>query len=237
MPLKDLLISSLPEYSEKIISDKQISFRPMIVSEEKGMLLALQTDNKETIIKTLAKTIAACLNTNKDWTIPEFEHIFLLLRMKSIGELEGFVIKCPQTQEEVTVKVDLTKQIRTIKNKINNKVKINDNLIVVFKEPTVKTLLKYPNYKTSTDEMYGFIAACVKHIQNQKEIIDCSETPEKEVIEFIQNLSSSQFKDVLSYFNSLPKVQVFSTYQTSDGVTREITIEGLFEFISFFLTI
>jgi len=237
MALKDLLISSLPQYSDTLISGKEVYFRPMIVSEEKALLLAIQSGNNQTLLKTLTNVISACFGSSKDWTVADFEHMFLLLRAKSVGELEGFTIKCPDTGEEVSIKVDLTKQIRLIKNKNTNKVKLNENLIVVFNEPTIKLLLKYPNYKTSTEETYAFIASCIKQIQNQKEVIDCSEVSEKEVIDFVKNLTSGQFKAVVSYFDTLPQVEVFSTYQTSDEKTREIKIKGLFDFISFFLII
>ena len=237
MAIKDLLLTSLPQYCEDLVSGKNVCFRPIIIAEEKALLLAIQTDNKQSILKTMINVMSSCFGGNKDWTIADFEHMFLLLRAKSIGEIEGFTITCPHTKEEVNIKINLTKQIRLTKNKSSNKVKINDNLVVIFKEPTVKHLLKYPNYKTSTDEFYGFIASCIKQIQNQKENIDCSELPEKEVIEFVQNLTSSQFKSVINYFDTLPQVEVYGEYQTSDGVNREIRIRGLFDFISFFLNI
>ena len=237
MALKDLLITSLPQYAETLVSDKQISFRPMVVSEEKALLLAIQSGNKQTILQTLMKIISGCFDSNKDWSVSEFEHMFLLLRAKSIGETEGFVIKCPQTEEEVSIKINLTKQIRLIKNKTNNKIKLNESIMLILKEPTVKTLLKYPNYKESDEELYAFIGSCIKQIQKEKEIIDCSEITEKEKIDFIENLTSGQFKELVSYFDTLSHVEVFSEYETSDGVSREINIRGLFDFISFFLTI
>lgn len=237
MPLKDLLTTSLPEYCHDLISGKNVCFRPMVVAEEKALLLAIQTQDKQTILKTLTNIISSCFGGNKDWLLSDFEHMFLLLRAKSIGETEGFIVKCPTTNEEVSIKIDLSKNTRLSKNKSNNKIKINDNLVIVFKEPSLKCLFKYPNYKSSTQELYGFIATCIKQIQNQKEIIDCSELPEKEVVEFIQNLTSSQFKSVIEYFDELPKVEVFGEYTTTDGVKREIQIRGIFDFISFFLNI
>ena len=237
MPLKDLLITSLPQYCQDLVSGKNVCFRPMVVAEEKALLLALNSQDKLSLLKTLSNVMSSCFSGTKDWSIGEFEHMFLLLRAKSIGEVEGFTIKCPQTGEDVNVKINLTEQIRPLKGKTTNKVKINDNLIIVFKEPTLKTLLKYPNYKTSTEEFYGFIASCIKQIQNKKEVIDCSELPEKEIIEFIQNLTSAQFKSVIGYFDGLPQVEVFAEYQTTDGVKREITIKGLIDFIGFFLNI
>jgi len=234
MPLKDLLLSSLPQYCETLASGKEVCFRPMIVAEEKALLLAKHSDNKQTILKTLINVINACFGSSKDWSISDFEHMFLLLRAKSIGEVEGFTIKCPETGEDVNIKINLLKDVTQTKGKGSNKIKLNENLLLVMKEPTVKILLKYPNYKQSTEDLYGFIGACIKQIQHQKEIIDTSESSEKELADFIQNLTSSQFKTITEYFDALPAIEITSKYQTSDGKSRLITIKGLFDYINFF---
>ena len=46
MALKDIIISSFPQYCEKLQSGKQVSFRPIIVLEEKSLLLAKQSKDK-----------------------------------------------------------------------------------------------------------------------------------------------------------------------------------------------
>lgn len=234
MALKDLLISSLPQYCDNLVSGKQVCFRPMIVSEEKSLLLAKHSNNKQSILKTLNNIICSCFNENKDWLLSDFEHMFLLMRAKSIGEIETFSIKCPETQENVDIKINLLKDVNLKKGKTNNKVKINDNLVIILKEPTVKTLLKYPDYKNSDKDFYGFISSCIKQIQTQKESIDCSETSEKELLEFIESLTSEQFKKIVSYFDNIPQVEIISNYITSDGKQRQIKIKGIFEFINFF---
>lgn len=236
MGLKDLLLSSLPQYTETLVSGKEVSFRPMIVSEEKALLLAKHSNNKQTILKTLINIINSCFGASKDWVIPDFEHMFLLLRAKSIGEIEGFIIRCPDTGEEINIKINLLKDVKITNLKNSNKIKLNDNLLLVMKEPSVKTLLKYPEYKDNTEHLYGFIGSCIKQIQNQKEIIEASETSEKEIKEFVENLTSGQFKAVTQYFDNLPNVEIISNYQTSDGKQRQIKLKGIFDYINFFFS-
>jgi hypothetical protein len=237
MALKDLLLSSLPQYCETLASGKEICFRPMTVSEEKAILIAKNSGNKQTIIKTLMNIISVCFEDITVKTLPiwDFEHMFLLLRSKSIGEIEQFKITCPETKEEVKIQINLTKDV-VLKNNIknNNKIKLNDNLLLVFKEPTIQTFLNYPNYTSSSEEFYKFIGSCIKQIQNKKEIIECSELSENETTEFVQNLTSQQFKKVIEYFDTLPLLQIETKYQTPDEKQREIQIKGLFNYINFF---
>lgn len=234
MPIKDLLLSTLPQYCETLINGKSVCFRPMIVSEEKALLLSKHSGNKQAVLKTLINIINSCYESSKDWSVYEFEHMFLLLRAKSIGEVEGFKIKCPDTGEEVDITINLNKDVHLNKNKGNNKIKLNENLLLNFKEPTVKTILKYPNYKESTEELYKFIGSCIKEIQTQKEVISCSDLSEKELTEFVNNLTSSQFKSVISYFDNLPNLEVIGNYTTKDGIQRKIVIKGIFDYINFF---
>lgn len=235
MALKDILISSLPQYSDTLPSGKQVFFRPMVVSEEKSILLAKQSEDKKSILKTLSNVLNNCFEgiDVKKSTVSDFEYMFLILRAKSIGEIEGFVVKCPETGSDVNIKVNLSKDIKINKNKQNGKIKLNDNLILIMKEPTFANLLKYPDYNSDGQDLYSYISSCIKSIQNQKESIDCSEMPEKELVEFIQNLTPAQFKLVLNFFESIPQIEIPVEYVVED-TKRIIKIKGVFNFINFF---
>ena len=53
MALKDLLLSGFPEYCESLPSGREVCFRPMVVSEEKSLMLAKTSQDKSTILNTL----------------------------------------------------------------------------------------------------------------------------------------------------------------------------------------
>jgi len=236
MPLKDLITSSFPQYCETLVSGKSVCFRPMIVLEEKSLLLVKDSDDKTGVLKTLMNIINSCFDgfIAKESSIADFEHAFLLLRAKSLGEIESFSIKCPDTDEDAILKINILNDIKINKPKSSPKIKINNNLLLIMTPPTIKTLIQYPDYNTNSDKIYSYVASCLKQIQTQKEIINCEDKPEKEIVEFIQNLTPQQFNMIIEYFDSLPSIQISSNYKTSDGVTRQINIKGLFNFINFF---
>ena len=60
MALKDLLLSSLPQYCEILPSETKICFRPMVVSEEKALILAKNTSDRLGLLKTLESIILNC---------------------------------------------------------------------------------------------------------------------------------------------------------------------------------
>lgn len=236
MALKDLIISSFPQYCEKLASGRSVCFRPMTVLEEKSLLLTKQSEDKLSILKTLTNIISNCFENIEvnSFSIAELEQSFLLLRSKSLGEIEQFTIKCPVTNEMVNFQVNLITDLKVNTTKPNPKIKLNSNLLLVLNPPTVKTLLKFPEYNSNSENVYGFIASCVKQINTQKEVINCSDKSEKEIIEFIQNLTPQQFNTIIGYFDSLPAAEIIPEYKTSDGELRKVSIKGIFNFINFF---
>jgi len=239
MPLKDLLLSSLPQYCEVLPSGKRVCFRPMVVSEEKALILAKNTSDRLGILKTLENIVLECCqdfkkSDFKKLKIADLEYLLLLLRAKSIGEVEGFTLKCPETDESVSLKVNIIKDTTFKDSTVNNKIKLSENLLLVMSEPTVEHLLNCPEYDLTEDGFYQFIALCIKQIQSRNEIKEGKELPLQELVEFIKVFTSEQMKSVLNYFDNITKTEITKQYTTSDGTQRSIVIKGLFNYINFF---
>lgn len=239
MALKDLILSSLPQYCETLASDRKVCFRPMVVSEEKALILAKNTSDKIGILKTLENIFLNCCQDFKKTDfkklkISDVEHLFLLLRAKSIGEVEGFSISCPHTGEAVSLKIDILKDLKIHKSSPTNKIKLSDNLLLVMAEPTVENLLKTPEYDTNEEDFYKFIGSCIKQVHTVKEIKDCKDLPEDELTEFVKVLTSAQLQKIIDYFDKITRLEIIKEYQTKDEVKRKISIRGLFNYINFF---
>lgn len=239
MALKDLILSSLPQYCETLASDKKVCFRPMVVSEEKALILAKNTSDKTGIIKTLENIVLNCCQDFKKTDFKklklcDLEHLFLLLRAKSIGEVEGFSLKCPYTEEPITLKIDILKDLKIQKSSSSNKIKLTDNLVLVMSEPTVENLLKTPNYDSDEEEFYKFIGSCIKQVHTVNEIKEGKDLPENELTEFIKVLTSAQLEKIVNYFDALTRIEIIKEYKTKDEISRTIKIKGIFNYINFF---
>lgn len=239
MALKDLLLTNLPNYCFSLESGTEMCFKPMVVSQEKAILISKQSENFKSTIKTLSEVMQNCVDKTIDvnnLSLWDFENLFLLIRAKSIGEIENFKIKCPETDEEVQITINLLKDISLNKKiKVNNKV-VLDNLALIFNTPTITDLLNSPEHTESENDYYKFIASCLKQIQTKREVIDCKEIGLQETTEFIQTLTSQQFKKVLTFFEELPNLQIKIKYSTTDGKERNLTIKGLKNYINFFFS-
>ena len=90
------------------ISKKKVEYRPYLVKEEKLLMLAMESQDPNMIMKTVQDIIEACtFNKVKTKTLPtaELELLFLKLRSKSVGETSK--IGGPAVAKYVTKKVVL----------------------------------------------------------------------------------------------------------------------------------
>ena len=93
----------VPTYEMTLPSrDEKIGFRPFTVKEEKILMIAAESENKDEIFNAVSKMIDACTFNKLDVKkLPLFdiEYIFLQIRSKSVGEIAKFRVVCPDDLE------------------------------------------------------------------------------------------------------------------------------------------
>jgi DNA phosphorothioation-dependent restriction protein DptG len=83
----------------------------------------------------------------------------------------------------------------------------------------------------SVDDTFSMISSCVEQIYSEEESWSASDVTKKEMNEFLEQLSSKQFKQIEKFFETMPKLShtVFVT-NPNTGVENEILLEGLTSF-------
>jgi hypothetical protein len=162
----------------------------------------------------------------------DIEYIFLQIRSKSVGEIITPTIICPVTNEPQIITINIP-DIKIIKPpKHSNKIKIQEDIILTMKYPSLNMLIKSNGEIDYTDpsSFYNIITECVVSIQTKEETIDATSLPPEEVSDFIDNMTVSQFESVLEFFLTSPRMECITTYTTSDDVEREVVMSGLSDF-------
>ena len=83
-------------------SDEKISYRPFLVKEEKILLMAMESEKNEDIVRAVEQIVSECtFNKVNISTMPMFdvEYIFLNIRAKSIGEISKLKLLCPDDKK------------------------------------------------------------------------------------------------------------------------------------------
>ena len=238
MPLPKI---ATPTYELVLPSTKKtIKYRPFLVKEEKLLVLALETEEQKQITNAVKSVIKNCIQTRgiKVETLPTFdiEFLFLNIRGKSVGEEVDVNIIAPDDGvTEIPVKIDID-QIKVIENpEHNNKIKLNDELMMEMKYPSLEQFIKnnFDLNQSNFDQSFDLIASCVNKIYSEDEVWSADDVSKKEIIEFLEGMNSIQFKDIEKFFETMPKLSHTVTVKNKNtGVESEVVLEGLSSFFA-----
>ena len=239
MPLPKI---STPTYELELPSTgKTIKFRPFLVKEEKLLVLALESDDSKEITNAIKAVLKDCIQTRgvKVDTLPTFdiEYLFLNIRGKSVGEDIEVSVLCPddgETYAEVQISID---DIKVTKDKNHsNQIKIDENLMMEMKYPSLDQFVK-SNFEFSNDnqvdQSFELIASCIDKVYSADEAWTTDDFTKKEVTEFLEQMNSAQFKEIESFFSTMPKLS--HEVQVVNPKTKKkskVTLEGLASFFA-----
>ena len=239
MPLPKI---STPTYQLELPSTgKTVKYRPFLVREEKLLVIALESEDTTQITTAIKDVIKNCIQSRgvEVETLPTFdiEFLFLNIRAKSVGEEIEVNIICPDdetTTVPVTINVD---DIQVQKDKAHtNKIKIDDSLMMEMKYPSLDQFIKSNFDFTDGNQMeqsFDLISSCVDKIYNEEEAWDSSDVTKSEIIEFLEQMNSSQFKEIEMFFETMPKLaHTIKVKNPNTKVTNSVTLEGLSSFFA-----
>ena len=220
---------------------KKIKYRPFLVKEEKILILALETRDQNQITNAVKDVLKKCVITRgiKIDDLPTFdiEYLFLNIRAKSIGEDINMIVTCPddrKTEVDVTVYVD---EIKVIKSKEHVKdITLDKDMTLRMKYPSLNQFIE-TNFdteeesQTTVDKTFQLIADCMDTVYTKEDAWDSKDYSPNERLEFIEQLSSKQFKQVEKFFATMPKLS--HTIEVTNPNTKKkskIVLEGLADF-------
>ena len=239
MPLPKI---ATPTYELELPSTKQaIKYRPFLVKEEKLLVLALESEDNKQITTAIKSVIKNCISTKgiKVETLPTFdiEFLFLNIRGKSVGEEVEVNITAPDdgvTPIPVTINLD---EIKVTEDKEHTrKIKIDDTLMMEMKYPSLDQFIRNNfNFEESNniDQSFELIAGCIDKIFSEDEVWAAADCTKKEIMEFLEQMNSIQFKEIEKFFDTMPKLS--HTVKVINPVTKvksDVVLEGLSSFFA-----
>ena len=237
MPLPKI---ATPTYELELPSTgKTVKYRPFLVKEEKLLVLALESEDTKQITTAIKAVLKSCVLTKgiKVEHLPTFdiEFLFLHIRGKSVGEEIEVNITCPddeKTQVPVTLNLE---DIKVQKNdKHNNQIKLDDNLMMELKYPSLDEFIKN-NFdfkdESAMEQSFKLIASCIDKIYNEEEVWVAGDCTKKEITEFLESMNSQQFKKIEEFFTTMPKLShTIKVKNPETKVESEVVLEGLASF-------
>jgi hypothetical protein len=239
MPLPKI---ATPTYELELPSTGQtVKYRPFLVKEEKLLVIALESEDTKQITNAIKTVIKNCIETKniKVESLPTFdiEFLFLNIRGKSVGEEIEVNVICPDDGEtSVPIKINVD-DIRVQRNDEHIKqIKLDDNLMMEMKYPSLDQFIKN-NFDLSSnnamEQSFELVASCVDKIYNEDEVWSASDVTKKELMEFLDQMNSGQFKQIEKFFETMPKLSHTVTVKNPiTDVESEVVLEGLSSFFA-----
>ena len=239
MPLPKI---ATPVYELELPSTGQtIEYRPFLVKEEKVLVIALESEDTKQITSAIKNVIKNCIRTKgvKVEDLPTFdiEYLFLNIRGKSVGEEIEVNVTCPDdgvTQVPITINLD---DIQVQKNEDHsNRIKVDDSIMMEMKYPSLDQFIKNNfdfDEKNAMDQSFDLIATCIDKVFTEEEVWAVEDCSKKEIVEFLEQMNSSQFKEIEKFFETMPKLS--HSIKVKNPKTKKentVVIEGLAGFFA-----
>jgi len=229
-----------PTYELEVPStDDKIKYRPFLVKEEKILLIAMESGKSEDIIQAVKDIVDECTFNKLDIAnLPMFdiEYVFLNIRAKSVGEISKLKLLAPDDKKTyVETEINLTEVQVQVDEEHTNKIELTDDMGMIMTYPTIDSFQKTGIQTIKAENMLDIIAACVLQIYEKKgeKVYQAKDQTKKELIEFIEQLNTQQFKKLQKFFDTMPKLKhTIKVKNPKTKKTSEITLNGLNDFFA-----
>ena len=220
---------------------KKITFRSFLVKEEKILMMAMQSEEPNDMVRALKDIITNCVEDDiviDNIASFDLEYLFLQLRARSVGNmipitysLEEDCTNGGKCQFETEINIDDVKV---------EKKKEHKDLIDLTKD--IKIKMKYPEMTsammvagTQGEEMvnrtFDLIGDCIEYIMDGEQMHNLKDYTKEEKDEFLNSLSTGHFKEIQNFFDTMPKLQhqVVAKCKTCQKEDTKV-LEGLGDF-------
>ena len=232
MPLPKI---STPTYDLTIpSSERKIKYRPFLVKEEKILIIAMESQDDKQIAQAVKDVLGSCILTKgisvDKLSTYDIEYLFLNIRGKSVGETVEVLVTCPddnKTKVPVVVNLDEIKVIRSENHSVD--ISLDGNLSMRMKYPSMGEFVKSNfNVEMKVDDTFDMVCSCIEQVYSEDESWAAADCTKKELLEFLEQLDSSQFKKIETFFETMPKLShTFKVTNPNTKVESDITLEGL----------
>lgn len=226
-----------PEYNTTLPSSgKRIKYQPFSVREEKILILAAESQDVDEVTNAITNILKSCITSPSDLKIEELplfdiEFLFLKTRAKSAGETIKVNITDPDDETfttECEIQID---KIKVEKNKDHKEIiELSDDVTIKMKYPDIS----FFNEGIQTEDISSTVklmAKCVSQIISGEEVFTSADMTEEEITEWIEGLTTNQFKELSNFFSTMPKMShSITTKNTNTGENFTIKLEGLADF-------
>jgi len=230
----------LPSTGETIV------YRPFLVKEQKILLIALESEDQNEMLRAIKQIIVNCVVGDIDVdNLPMFdlEFVFLNLRARSVGEIVDLKLShlggTNSDGEECGGKFDYQLDLTTVEV---FREEDHNPKIILDEEEGIGIVLKYPTIamsdsiqqaaeRSQIEIITDMVITCIDVIFDAEEVYPAGESNREELSSFLNDLSQEQFEKITNFFSSMPKLKHDIEWECSVcGKLEKTELEGMANF-------
>ena len=199
-------------------------------------MMAQESEDDQEIVDAVTSLVKTCTFDKVDAdNSPMFdiEYIFLQIRGKSVGEKVQLKLICPDDEvTTVNTEIDITNIDVQMTDEHTNEVQITDTVKLFLKYPVLKDMKGMMSNANEVEQIFSLLTKCVHEIHYGEQIFSRIDISEKDIDEFIDQLTTDQFEGITNFFDTMPKLRhVIPITNPKTGVESEVVVEGLASFL------
>lgn len=213
-------------------SQKTVKYRQYTVKEEKILLVANESRDAMQEVLALKQVVNNCLVDVDVEELPmmDIEYAYLMLRSKSVDNSLDFNIKDPDTDETVTLSLDIEEIQLNIGEDFleSSKIKLNDDYTLFLKLPNIDNFIKIIEMDP-TDPLvnYFILVSCLDKVASDDEIHEFKNYSQNEIDAFMETLTNTVISQIQKFFENMPRLRHELKYVNSNGKEQTFVIEGM----------
>ena len=204
--------------------------------EEKILVLASEGNDPDEITNAIVNVLTNCITSPADLKVDQLalfdiEYLFLKARAKSVGESINLRVTDPDDETFTTTHSINIDRIGIDRNpEHSNVIFINDDTQVKMRYPDISFFTEGIDMSTLTESLVT-IGRCIESIIVGEEVYERVDMNEKEIGEWLEALTSEQFRRITSFFTTMPRLRhSFTIKNENTGKDFTVTLEGLADF-------
>jgi hypothetical protein len=190
---------------------KRAQFRAFLVKEEKILLMAQESGESEQVVQALKDVVAACTFEKLDvdtLTSYDLEHLFIQIRMKSVGETIDLQVKCPNEEclqiNQIVIDLnDVGVSAPATENPPSSKVELDGEVGVILRAIPVADM---DAVSDKTEDFTRMIGLCIESVYDATKVYPRKDISDDEMEEFVAGMNHEQLMKIEAFIANQPRL-------------------------------
>lgn len=225
-----------PTFEFTIPSSKQkIKMRPMLVKEEKILLISKASGERYDIMNGIKQVVNNCIVSDSididNLAIFDVEYLFLKLRAISISNIAKVTYEDIEDKDKYDFDINLDEIEVNMENLPTNSISVDKNTVIELRWPTIGFYATKDIYEAKEEDIFDLMVDhCLNKVIQKETTFDARASSPEERKEFIESLPAKVADQIRAFIAGVPTLKHEIKYSNKMGSERKIVLDTLDDF-------